>query len=124
MISERRRHPRHFLNQEAFAALGSEYSRVGKILNISLGGLAFEYIVFQEIDGDNSTVEIFLTSGEIYLNQVPCRVVSDQGIIVNHDRVRNLKRLSTRVCRIQFTSLSGTQKDEIEQFIDTYAGDA
>ena len=41
---ERRKHARFFSPENAFAALGRNYTKVGKIKNISLGGLAFEYI--------------------------------------------------------------------------------
>jgi hypothetical protein len=42
MRSERRKYVRFKAQENAFAALGTNFSRVGKLKEISIGGLAFE----------------------------------------------------------------------------------
>ena len=56
MIIEQRKYARFLSLSQAFAALGSTYTRVGKVKNISLGGLAFEYITGEETNSNFSQV--------------------------------------------------------------------
>ena len=46
---EQRRYARFFLEHDTFAALGHEYNKVGKVIDMSVGGLSFEYIVGKDI---------------------------------------------------------------------------
>ncbi|MBI5577882.1 MAG: PilZ domain-containing protein [Deltaproteobacteria bacterium] len=124
ILPERRRHIRFFPNQDAFAALGSEYSKVGKIVNISKGGLVFEYTAFRDTKEENVSVEIFLTTGEVHIYHVPCQVIHDEGIDCDSMQERNLKLWSSRLCNIQFTGMTKDQEREIELFISTYTRSA
>ena len=60
MRSEQRKHDRFIPKENAFAALGRKYTRVGKIKDISVGGLAFEYIAGEESNNNASEIDIFL----------------------------------------------------------------
>jgi hypothetical protein len=60
MAIERRQYARYLSHANAFAALGHQYSIVGKIKNIALGGLAFEYIGGDSPDDEISEADIFL----------------------------------------------------------------
>ena len=44
MFTERRRYIRFLPTVNAFAALGVGFSKIGKIINISIGGLSFGYL--------------------------------------------------------------------------------
>ncbi len=44
MISERRKYTRFLAEEDGYAALGANFTKVGKLKDISIGGLAFEYI--------------------------------------------------------------------------------
>lgn len=60
MRVEHRRYARYIPRKNAFAALGSQYNRVGKIIDIYLGGLVFEYISGENCGPNSSQVDIFL----------------------------------------------------------------
>jgi len=74
---EKRRHVRFKAPENLFAALGNPVQKVGKVKDISMGGLAFEYIPGEKEDGSASHVDIFLSGNGFYLSKVPCREVYD-----------------------------------------------
>lgn len=119
-LPERRKHVRYSPHQEAFAALGGSYSKVGRITAISMGGLSFEYTVFHETQEENSSVEIFLATGAAHIHHVPCQVVADEEIDAHSARGGQLKFFSSRLCKIRFTEMSTDQQRELEAFIRTH----
>jgi hypothetical protein len=119
-LPERRKHVRYFPHQEAFAALGGSYSKVGRITAISMGGLSFEYMVFHDTQEENTSVEIFLGTGAVYIHHMPCQVVADKEIDVHPTRSGQLKFFSSRLCKIRFTEMSTDQQRELEDFIRTH----
>jgi hypothetical protein len=48
---ERRKHQRFQVPSSAFAGIGSYFGKVGRILDLSMGGLAFRYIGLEEPNG-------------------------------------------------------------------------
>jgi hypothetical protein len=119
-LPERRKHVRYFPDQETFAALGGGFSKVGRIINIGMGGLAFEYTVFHETEEENVSVEIFLTTGTVHLHHVSCKVIVDEGIDTHIVQSKKMKLLSNRLCRIQFTEMPSDREGELESFISNY----
>ena len=77
MPPERRAHTRYAPVETAYAALGAEYSRVGKIRDFSLGGLAFEYLVDKTPNGGKVTVDVFLVDDSFHIHNLPCKIIYD-----------------------------------------------
>ena len=76
---DRRKHPRFLVGYGAVAALRA--SKLGKISDISRGGLAFSYINLE--DGDEIAARISSEVSIIYdpgfsLIDVPCNVIRDE----------------------------------------------
>jgi len=119
MRDERRRNVRSCPRERAFAALGWEYTKVGKIIDISMGGLAFSYIVGMKQNGDVCTVDIFLTERQFHLHNLPCRIVYDYEIDKPFGLEEGMEFFANRRCGIQFASME--RRNVISFFIDTYA---
>lgn len=75
--SEKRRHVRFKAPENLFAALGNPVQKVGKVKDISMGGLSFEYIAGEKEDVSVSHIDIFLSGNGFYLSKVPCKAVYD-----------------------------------------------
>ena len=72
---ERREHIRLRAQDDAYAVLGGDFSKVGKVYDISLNGLAFTYLK-DKVSNDTFThVDIFLSDNGFYLSGVPCKIV-------------------------------------------------
>ena len=117
MVFERRKYTRYRAREDTYAALGSNYTKVGKIKDIGIGGLAFEYIYdLEEQEPNHYKVSIFLTSRKFFLWNFPCQLiyeVSENFIVENHISASFLDR---RRCGLQFSKIQESQKQNLEYF--------
>ena len=120
MIIEQRKHSRFLPVDNTFAALGRNFTKVGKVKDISLGGLSIEYIAGDQDKHDDWLVDIFLTGDSFHLYNVPCRIVSDISLYIPHVKNIYTKLLTTKRCSIQFGDLSENYDSKLKLFIDTY----
>ena len=120
MIIEQRKYARFLPPSQAFAALGSTYTRVGKVKNISLGGLAFEYIIGEETNSNFSRIDIFLVGDVFHLYNVPCKMVYDIQIHVPYVNNTFIKKLTTKRCGIKFDGLSEDAITQLEFFLEAH----
>jgi hypothetical protein len=117
MCSEQRIHNRFTPKANAFAALGRKYTKVGKIKNISTGGLAFEYIAAEEFNKEESQIDIFLVGTEFHLYRVPCRVIYNIDIHVPKINNSLVEIYTTKRCGVQFRELNKDIKMLLDFFL-------
>lgn len=120
MKIERRKYIRFLPQENAFAALGRQYTRVGKIKNIALGGLAFEYIVGDTIKEDATEADIFLVGHFFHLHNVPCRIIYDFDVHIPHVNNRFVKILTTKRCGLQFRPSTDETLTQLKLFLNTH----
>lgn len=120
MQTERRRHFRYTPQKNAFAALGENYAKVGKIKDIGMGGMAFEYVVSQENHGASSQVDVFLADDAFHIHNLPCLIVYDVGVSESQADSRPAEMLTIRRCAVRFTARSDEHKSQIRSFIKTH----
>ena len=100
----------------AFAALRSEFKKVGRVKDISIGGMAFSYISANSeaiSDSQRSQVDIFLSGNGFHLSKVPCKIVYDIPVSSNDkDFFVNMNR-----CGLCFGELTESQLDQLNFFI-------
>lgn len=120
MRVEHRRYARYLPRKNAFAALGSKYNRVGKIIDISLGGLAFEYISGENSCSNSLEVDIFLVDNVYHLYNIPCKMLYDMQIHVPHVNNKLIKILTIKRCGVQFGELSDYDLTQLKLFLEGY----
>jgi len=116
LITERRLAKRYRAVDGALAALSPESGRVGQIRNISLCGLAFRYIADEAPEEDlHGTVKLqIMFAGEgVWLEGVPVKWVADIDIPTD----TSFSRIPLRQTCLQFTTLTATQKNRLQEFI-------
>lgn len=121
MRIERRKNLRLLPEENAFAAIGSRYARVGRIKDIGLGGLAMEYIVGADTKNNSSQVDIFLTGNGFHLYNLPCRLVYDIEIHVPNVNNQYVKILTTKRCGVQFKDLIEEDLAQLKLFIKMHS---
>jgi hypothetical protein len=121
MDAKRRKYVRFLAQPNAYAALGSSFTKIGKILDISMGGLAFEYFNSSEdLNQYDSTVTIFITVNNFYLENIPCRMISDLPKCGSDtSSALNSNYLVKRSC-LQFITISEDQRQRLEYFLNNY----
>lgn len=114
-LSEQRKDKRFQVPQDAFAALGPDYIKVGQIINISMGGLAFRYLG-SEGPSNESELDIFLAGRAFYLYKLPFETVWD--IVLDE---KPFSSLNMKVGGLQFGELTQRQISQLQYFIQDYA---
>ena len=126
----RRFHERFKVKDGAFAVIYPNSSKLAQILDISMAGFSFRYSDSQYIDNDRdghallyrnhqlplknfSTFDIFLVDSGIYLDRIPCKIVSNFEL----DELDSPNSIPMRRCCIQFDELGTEQVSDLEYFI-------
>lgn len=132
MKTEQRKYGRFLARDDAFAALGSEFACIGKIKDIGMGGLAFEYIdsfsdsnpaPAQRSISEPSRVDIFLSENGFHLSDVPCRIMYDVIAPVSAQRQGLSTSFGLRRCGVRFGMLTENHTVQLEYFIKTHAAE-
>ena len=121
IISEQRKHDRFVSRKQAIAALGRNHVKVGKIIDISLGGLAFEYIVGESRETSASEVDVFMTGNAFQLYNVPCVIVSDIEVQAPHVDNEYRQTLATRRCGLAFRNLNANDFTQLKLCLQAYS---
>ena len=110
---ERRKFTRFRVQDDAFAALRGNFTKVGKIYDISLNGLAFRYLAEKIINEELNCVDVFLSGNGFHMSDMPCRVIYDEG-----ESISNSNSVSSYRCGLEFKALKEDHKDQLEFFLN------
>ena len=127
--TSRRTHRRFKVKDGTFAVLFQDSSKLAEIIDISMTGFAFRYSDSAFIDNDRdgraflyqdrqqqldhlSSFDIFLVDSGIYLDRIPCKIVS-------HIEIDGLapNSIPMKRCGIAFEKLLPEQISDLEYFI-------
>ena len=119
MMVERRKHKRFKVQGGAFAVLGTprrpHSTKVGQIIDMSIGGLAFSYIADEDRSSASSELGIFLTDNSFHLRQIPFETISD----LKTNKVP-FSSITMRRSGVQFGKLTHDQISQLEYFIRSH----
>ena len=110
--SERRQELRMQAQRRAYAILHPGFTRVGRIIDVSMGGLSFWYSEGNMPPAEASKVDIYLDISK-YLEGIPCKIVYDVQI---PKRSLPYPEAARRI-GLQFGELTHEQKSKLEYFI-------
>lgn len=119
MDINQRIYQRFLVQDDAFAALGNDFEKIGRVNDINIKGLALTYLserVKKVSYSDDSEVEIFLTGNRFYVQKVPCKIVYD----ILYPKPDKNHRIMTRRCGLRFGKLSKNQLEQLELFLKNY----
>jgi hypothetical protein len=119
MDTDKRRDARYAAQENVIAALQNGGTTVGKVRDVSKGGLSFEYIIYDEDSNAKSMGrDIFIFVDGFSIRRLPCKVVYDIPVPENDDLY--VTPLTTKRCGVKFETLSGEQKEKLEFLLQTY----
>jgi len=115
--SEKRKYRRFGVQYGAFVASESNAAIFGPMLNISKGGLAFQYYANDSSQlKDEDELAIFMNSNGYYLGSVPFKTVSN----LESSEKNPFSTISMRICGIQFGALTEEQMDLLDYFLESH----
>ena len=114
-IVERRKHNRFQVKSPSFTVLRPDANKLGQIIDISRGGLAFRYDIANEAQGNRASQLAILADNSFCLDKVPIKTISDFEL----DTAGIFKKM--RRCGVQFGKLTPDQTSHVEFFIRNHA---
>jgi hypothetical protein len=120
MKEDKRKDERFLVREEVIVALRNGFSRVGRVKDISMGGLSFEHIYDEDLEGDPSKGDVFLWVDNYSMADIPCRVVYDIPISEPPEYDYLTVHFKTRRCGVQFGGLTRNQVTQLDFFLKTH----
>ena len=114
---ERRRDPRFLVPRGVLVEVRRpNHSRLGEIIDISMGGVAFRYFATKEPSNGSYKLHIFLDEGSFRLNDILLETVTDF-------KTHNIPYtpITMRRGSVKFRRLSSEKSSRLEDFIKNYA---
>lgn len=120
MGNEQRKNIRFLAQDNVIVALQNEYTKVGKVQDISMGGLAFEHIDDEKPNSETSRRDILLWVNGFRLSKLPGRIVYDIQLPPPNEYQGFFFHLITRRCGVEFETLSEDLASQLDFFLENY----
>lgn len=118
-VDTEKRKFRRFLAQDmAFAVFRPHFTKLGKIKDISRGGMAFEYVTFEGPKEDTAEMDIFISGVRFHLPRMPVQTVYDSSVVNDHYTFSPF--VERRRCGVQFGELNEEQAAQLKYFLETH----
>jgi hypothetical protein len=117
---EKRRDTRFVAADDVVVVFPDKISKIGRVIDIGQGGLAFEFIDDEESRWEFSKRDISLWVNEFHVSDIPCKMVYDIPVQPPPEYELLSLNIKTRRCGIQFESLTENQKGQLEFLLKTY----
>lgn len=113
---ERRKNKRYKAVEGAYAAISPNSHKLGQIIDLSMGGLAFKYIDTSHDDPDarrDPEETIFLSSMGYYVGDLPFKTISDYEIT----NTPSFSSMKVRKRHVQFKDLTFKQLFDLDYYL-------
>ena len=119
---ERRIQDRFQPKDSTFVAFRPDFTKLGRVVDISIGGLCFQYMDYGEpkLEGKTFGIDIFKSNNGYYLSDISCKLVHEAEV---GEGMTFLKDMKNRRCGIQFKDLKQEQADMINEFLTKHTSD-
>jgi hypothetical protein len=113
---ERRKFTRYLVQENGFEVLSRDLKVVGKLKNISRGGLAYQYTPPDWAEAEAETVDILERDPDrFYLPGITCRMIYDISELAEEHTFTGAQ---IRVKGLQYIRLTEKQKRKLEFLLD------
>ena len=112
---DRRQYKRFRVQDGAFVIIRPSDTGVGRLKDISMGGLRFEYMSWHATPIEAANLDIGVTGTTFGLYNVPCQTIWEETIYKEPEASLYWKR-----CGVEFGELTQAQIFQLEHFIQNY----
>ena len=115
MMTERRQSKRIKIKDDAFVTRNTAKDKLGRIIDISSGGLAYHYISSTGLPEVFEKIGIWAVLDDVHLNDIHIQTVSDKEVEYDNP----FHQIMLRRCGIQFEAMTDKQKDQLKSMIQS-----
>ena len=127
-LNERREYERYKSKEDkaVYVAVRPTFKQIGKVKDVSLGGLGFRYTVTQDQKplsekADQVSIDLFVSENGFYLREVKCKMAYDMS---EEDEPGTYSSdIQFRKSGMVFDELSAEQKQKLQLFLDNYTSE-
>jgi hypothetical protein len=119
MKKDLRAHERRIPIGNVYTALGREYERVGKLIDLSIGGLAFVYMSDGNSNMELSQIDIFKIGEVFNLHNLSCKIAYDIPLPPLRNSIKSLKQSHNRRCGVKFDNLTKEDNVQLGLFLES-----
>ncbi|MBF0303923.1 MAG: PilZ domain-containing protein [Desulfamplus sp.] len=115
--AEIRKHLRVTPSKDVYAVFGMEKNIIGKLCDISMGGIACKHFTDSDNGYDYSSLDLFTLDNQFYMTKIPCSVVYS----VNVDEESEMKdkmAVKSRRVGVKFARLSFLHRSQLKDFVE------
>jgi len=117
MTTEHRKDARLISQNHTMVVLRPNFSELGKLIDISKGGLSFQYIAGEGKAEVSTHLDLFTNNSKFYLPSLPCKVAYD--IDLSKDNIAN-DFLTYRRCGLEFGEFTQEQAAQLEFYLEKH----
>ena len=114
MNSERRKTERFLPRDETYVALRPDFTKLGRLSNISKGGLSFQYIASKGESQGSTHLDLFTGNNGFYLSRLPCKVIYDIPLLKKETSSALLER---RRCGLEYGESTELHETQLESYL-------
>ncbi len=120
MEFDRRQHCRFLAQDNIFTKFGDNPVKFGKLRDISIRGLAFEYVSHENIDEKSLVLDIFLPENKFQLSKIQCKVIYNIVLCKSDINQAGVQKLPIRRCGVKFEGFTKEKRAQLEFFLKNY----
>jgi hypothetical protein len=113
-----RKYTRFLAGESVFARVNNDYSLVGKVKDIGLGGMAFEYISDDSICSDCIKCDIIVSNEPCCIFDLSC-VIVHQSCLAN-TTVKGNTSIQLSRCSVSFKNINKEQQSKLNDLISNF----
>ncbi len=121
MRTEKRKYLRLPVRDDVIIAIQNGINRIGKVKDISQGGLSFEHVYDEDSNWVGLIKNILIWADDFNMAKIPCRIVYDIQIPLSPEYGLLTVQFITRRCGVEFVSLTDHQVSQLDFFLKTFA---
>ena len=114
-LVEKRKHKRMEVKDGAFVLLGPHSTKLGRIIDIGMGGLSFSHMARERPSSELYELDIFIIDSDFYLERVLFEAISD---FKTHENP--FSPITMRRSGVRFGELGHNQVSQLEHFIQNH----
>ena len=117
MNPERRKTVRFLPQTETYVALRPDFTKLGRLIDISRGGLSFQYISSKVESRGPTQLDLFTGNNGFYLSTLRCKVIYD---ITLSEQETSATPLERRRCGLEFGEATEAQAAQLELYFTNH----